>query len=277
MSTHDSDGIDEALQGVTHLALSTAARVGEQMARRLAQESRDAQARSEQAARESAARLQAEREAARAALAPVHHDRWWDTAAAEDVTEAYTTAMAWRDLDPLAARAAERIVEQARTRHGVDLDVRPVGLTELRAEADAREERTRAGAERAEAVELLAGADALDSYAELERERRAGAEGDQDPLEVGSGREETEEQTAREQRAQAGLAYDSAKRREALAHDIDGIENPVAVDARVRADVAQGRPATDAVAGHPGRAPKARRTKTKSQAARAAGRGAQSR
>ena len=102
MSTQDSDGIDEALQGVTNVAMTAAARMGEQLARMREQQAREAQARSEQAAREYAARMTAERGAARASLSPVHRPEWWDTATAEDVTKAYTTAKAWSEVDPEA-------------------------------------------------------------------------------------------------------------------------------------------------------------------------------
>ena len=111
MSTQDSDGIDEALQGVTHVAMTAAARMGEQLARMREQQAREAQARSEQAAREYAARMTAERGAALAFLSPVHRPEWWDTATAEDVTKAYTTAKAWSEVDPEAVRAEQRIVE----------------------------------------------------------------------------------------------------------------------------------------------------------------------
>lgn len=416
MSMHDSDGIDEALQGVTQIALTTAGRMGEQMARLRERQAREAQARSEQAARENAERMRAEREAARAALAPVHRDQWWDTATAEDVTRAYQTATAWRDVDPQAARAEARIVEQARARHGIDLreqptmrpepqvrpdwlerheasrsraaeyltkplpapseevrqemvamlqgarreDVLELGRTavgpewdnivrerpeaillatraaaevrvdprsesadaatevlhaiyrkgaqgsvpeqmaqHLRAElssisdpsqisaaldrveqaaTEAREQRTKAGSERAEAAGLLAGADALDAHAELEHEREHQAqevEGDGPGLHAHH--EGGAALTADERRDQAGHAYDSAERREAMAKGLDHVENRGAVNARVRSDVAQGRPATDAVSSAPGRAPKARKAKSSAQTARTAQRTGQSR
>lgn len=248
MSTQDSDGIDEALQGVTHVAMTAAARMGEQLARMHEQQAREAQARSEQAAREQAARMSAERDAARAALAPVHRPEWWDTAQAEDVTKAYTTAKAWSEVDPEAVRAEQRIVEEVRNRFGVDVerDGSPARVAEAldRAE-DARhaatEQRGAAGAETAEAVGLMIGADAADRRAEQEAARQREAE------DRGDG--------------EAGTVYDSAERREAMAEGLDHIENRAAVDARVRSDVAQGRPAAEAVAHAPGKAPTARRAR----------------
>ena len=111
MSTQDSDGIDEALQGVTHVALTAAARIGEQHARIREQHARDAQASSQQTAREHAARMAAEREAARASLTVVHRPQWWDTAPPGDITNAYQTAKAWNQIDPEAVRAEQRIIQ----------------------------------------------------------------------------------------------------------------------------------------------------------------------
>ena len=73
------------------------------------------------------------------------------------------------------------------------------------------------------------------------------------------------------------LAAPVAERREAMAQGLDHIENRAAVDARVRSDVAQGRPAAEAVANPPGRAPKARKTKGNPETARAVQRAGQSR
>ena len=258
MSTHDSDGIDEALQGVTQIALTTAGRMGEQMARLRERQAREAQARSEQAAREHAERMSAEQEAARAALAPVHRDQWWEAATPEDVTRAYRTARAWRDVDPQAAHAESRIIEQAQARHGVTVS----------------EQRTKAASERAEAAGLLAGADGVDALAEVENEREHQAQerGD-DVAGLHADHEATAHDTAHEQRDQAGYAYDSAERRTAMANKLDHIDNLDAVDARVRSDVAQGRPATEAVSSGARPASRARKTKGSPQAARTHQRG----
>lgn len=277
MSTQESDGIDEALQGVTHVAMTAAGRMGEQVARLREEQARTAQAGSEQAAREQAARLSAERDAARASLAPVHRPEWWDSAQAEDVTKAYQTAKAWSDIDPEAVRAEQRIVEEARNRYGVDVtrDDGPGGVGEAidraeQARGRATDERTTAGSETAEAVGLMARADAADERAEMEAERERSAEGRGDVEEGTQHASEADKQehSADELHRGAGHAYDSAERRETMAEGLDHVENRAAVDARVRSDVAQGRPATDATAHAPGRAPKARKTTATPQAAR---------
>lgn len=322
MSTQESDGVDEALQGVTQVAMTMAARVGEQMARAREQQARQAQAGSEQAARENAARMTAEREAARAALATVHRPQWWDSATAEDVTKAYTTATAWRGVDQEAVRAEQRITDEVRGRYGIDLTrgAEPAEVAEAierahRTRGLTDEERTDATGDRAEAAALLATADATDRAAEgNQRAREAAANPDnQRPMTFPEAREwavenkrddllqgfstdmrdvdtsdgrrsaqrgfvrAVEGARASELREDAGPAYDSAERREAMAASLDHLGNPAVVDARMRSDVAQGRPATEAVTSSPARTPKARKTKGRAQAARAAHRNDRSR
>ena len=311
MSTHDSDGIDEALLGVTHVAMTAAARIGEQLARMREQQACDAQAHSEQAAREQAARMTAEREAARASLASVHRPEWWDNAQAEDITKAYTTARAWSEVDPEAVRAEQRIVEEVRNRFGVDARAgEPASVAEAIERAEiardrAAEERTGASGDRAEAVGLMAAADATDRSVEDVEERltrlisgadRADFDAERlddadNPVSAAQLRQQAQEwreeadalaqesglSSIFDPEAEAGQAYDSAERREAMAQGFDHIENRAAVDARVRSDVAQGRPVTDAVANAPGHAPKARKTKGTPQPARKVQRAGQTR
>lgn len=266
MSMHEGDGIDEALEGVTQMALSAAARIGEQHARMREQRARDAQARSEQAAREQAERMAAERSAAAASLAAVQRREWWDTAAAEEVTKAYETARAWSGSDPEAARAEQRIREEVRARYGVEV---PAGDAAGVAEAMDRAERARNAAEgergegqrdQAEAVGLMARADAVDQQAEAERREHPDGTA-----------------VAGELLEEGALAYDSAERREAMAEGLDHIENRAAVDARVRADVAQGRPPAEAVANAPSQAPRARKSRSGPQTAQKVQRAGQSR
>lgn len=263
MSMHEGDGIDEALEGVTQMALSAAARLGEQHARRREQQAREAQARSEQAAREQAERMAAERSAAGASLAAVHRREWWDTAGAEEVTKVYETARAWSGSDPEAVRAEQRIREEVRARYGVEVPTGgdPAGV----AEAMDRAERARNAAEgergedqrdQAEAVSLMARAAAVDQEAEAER-----------------GEDPDGPAVAEELGAEGGLAYDSAERRDAMAEGLDHLANRAAVDARVRADVAQGRPAADAVAAGPAQAPRARKGRKGPQTAQKVQRG----
>lgn len=297
MSTVDSDGIDEVLQGVTQVALTAAARMGEQLARARQQAARDAQVGSEHAAAEYAARVRAERAAAHAALAPVHRADWWDAATSQDVTRAMETAAAWRQTDPEAERAHARIVEEARARFGVELDAErgrdgqqdrgageqgagqqqraeegtETAAAQLVLTADEEAARARsvaifrddfgmgqeeaeeladkqvrnrraaaaernANADRAEAVGLMVRADVLDRVGEAGGAGTDGHVAGVDELHPGS-----------------EAAWDSAERRAALAASLDQVENRAAVEARLTADLSQGRPATEVVKRGPGR------------------------
>jgi len=72
---------------------------------------------------------------------------------------------------------------------------------------------------------------------------------------------EQREAVADHLRKDGRTVYDTAERRYSTANELEaqGIESTV-VATRMRADVSQGRPATEAVKGR-GKAPKARRTK----------------
>lgn len=67
------------------------------------------------------------------------------------------------------------------------------------------------------------------------------------------------------------VAYDSADRRRAMADGMEGKASAAAVDARVTADVAQAKPATESTRMNNGRAAKAR--PNRSQASREAQKG----
>lgn len=249
----ESDGVDEALVGLTNVVLTAASRVGEQLARAREQELRAAQARSEASARALQERFLAERAAARASLAVVHRDDWWSTATREEVVNSYTTARAWSHVDEQAARAEERITYEVQQRYGVDVrDVEgrePGALGAAlqdaeRVRAEAAEQRGTGAQEQGEAAGVMAAADAVDAAAAADQS---------EPGEVGQ---------AEQLRESGEQLYDSAERREEMAAGMDGVADRETVAARVRADVAQGRPASEAVNRPPARAPKARRSRT---------------
>ncbi len=224
-----TDGVEEALQATLRVALTVAGRVAERIAREREQQLRDAQASSEQEARELQGRLDAERRAARAALAPVEGADWWDRAQPQQIAEAWETANSWKDLDPDAQRAVDRIEHEVRDRYAID--VRDLGAdpAAVRAALEQRaQSRGQAAGEQAEAASILA---------------------------AGSGVEEPEQQQA--EQASEPL-YDSAERRAELASALEQVADVEAVDARVLADVNQGRPAAEAVTAAPGRGGKAR-------------------
>lgn len=165
----EHDGVDEALSNSLRTALMAAGQIGAQLARVRENQLRHAEASSAQAARELQSRLDVERLAARAELAVVNRNEWWDAASADDITGAWQTANAWRMLDPDVERAASRIESEVAARWGLDAretGARPDQVREqlqriLEAHAAAKDERAQAKRAEAEAIELLLLADGM--------------------------------------------------------------------------------------------------------------------
>ncbi|MBT2565079.1 hypothetical protein J7I84_00960 [Arthrobacter sp. ISL-85] len=245
----ESDGIEEAIEGMSSVGLTVAGRLGEQLARAREQELRRVQTVEEQQARELQARYDAERAAARAQLAPVMDNRWWDTASGRDIERVHETATAWKDYDPAARDAAEAVRDRVQRRYGLDVDnlgADEASVAEALAKGErdrdqAQNERTAGRDENTQAVQLLAEADRED------RDR------EQDVTE--------ENQRPESLAEEADLKYDSAKRRQELATSLENVADREAVQARLSADQDQGTPPSAAVAKGPGRNPKARKTR----------------
>src|SRR4051794_17533705 len=155
------DGINEALTGALRVALTAGAQVAEQLARSREQAARAARAAGEHEARELQARLQAERAAARAALAPVAREEWSQRADVDEIARAWETAETWREHDPDARQAAERIRDQLRDRYGIDSNDLRADDGAVRAALAARERGSHEREEH-EAAALLAGAERAD-------------------------------------------------------------------------------------------------------------------
>lgn len=237
----EPDGIDDAFESTLRVGLTAAGRMAERAARAREAQMRDAQAASEQEARELAGRLQAERGAARAALVPVTRDEWWTNAQPQEISQAWETAVQWRDRDPQAANAAEHMRGQLRDRYGVDVDnlaANPGAVSE------ALERRER---------ELQAAA-TQDSSAARDQAEAQLLLRDSDQA-----RQDDEPQHAAAEHDHAEALYDSAERRRDLAAGLDGVADEQTVEARVIADTHQGRPAREAVAQAPQAAPNAKR------------------
>ena len=118
----ESDGIGEAFDGQMRVALTVATQMAERFARLREELARNAQARTEQQTKELQVRFDAERNAARASLAPVQHQEWWNIAEIDDIATAYETADAWRTVDPDIARTSDRMREELRGRYGIDVN-----------------------------------------------------------------------------------------------------------------------------------------------------------
>ncbi|MDR6689006.1 hypothetical protein J2Y41_004606 [Arthrobacter sp. 1088] len=168
----ESDGMDDVVDGGLRQSLMIASRIAETLARERQESERRQEHLDSQAAHEAQARLAAERSAARAALAPVEKDQWWDKAQASDIATAHTVAEAWKAHDPTALEASERIREEVLTRYGIDThDVGTdaayleSGIQTITTEeaprgalALSQEEARKAAAEHQKAMQLLAAA-----------------------------------------------------------------------------------------------------------------------
>lgn len=143
--TETGDGIDESLTTTTTVALTAAARAGEQLARAREQSQRAAQARAEQSGQQLTARRAAEQQAAAAYFAAVSQPDYLEHASADDLSRAYREAAVWRESDPGAAHAEQLLAEQYRQRFGAH----PTPAQ---------------GSEQATTVALVAGADAADAH-----------------------------------------------------------------------------------------------------------------
>ncbi|MCQ9165490.1 hypothetical protein [Arthrobacter sp. STN4] len=245
----ESDGIEEAIEGMSRVALTVAGRLGEQLARAHETALRRAQAAEEQQARELQGRLDAERAGARAQLAPVMDNRWWDAASGRDIERVHETATAWKNHDPAARNAAATIKDQVQRRYGLDVDNLGADETSV-ATALAKAERDREKADKERGAGTEENAQAAQLLAEAARE-------DQDRQRAAV--EENDRPDAL--RDEAGLKYDSAERRKGLAASLEGVVDKEAVQARLSADQDQGTPPSAAVAKVSGKAPKARKTR----------------
>jgi colicin import membrane protein len=236
MHENEPDGINEALAGTLRVGLTLAGQLAERAARAREQAARQVQAASEQEARELRSRLDAERAAARTGLAPVFRDEWWQHAEPDDIARAWQTAQTWRELDPEAHRAADRIRSQVLERYGVDtrdLAADPAAVRDALLREAAWPGRGRAPAEAAEASALLMSADRADAA-------QIAVAGPNDHIDV-------------------DVHVTAPANREQLADALEGIADVEVVEARVVAATNQGRPAAEAVNSSPQRAPRARR------------------
>jgi hypothetical protein len=222
----EADGMDDAVDGAMRTGLMVAARIGEQLARMREQEQRTIAAAEEQRARELQERFDAQRAAARAQLAPVSREDWWDKATPEMIERVHETAAAWKAYDPEAAQASGKISEQVQSRYGIDVN--------------------NTGADEASVSAALARVQQACSLAESERTKATAARTDEavaGAVVAGANR-----QDKAAQKDQAQPAYDSPQRRQQLAESLEGKGDREAVNSRLLADTHQGTHPSAAVA-----------------------------
>jgi hypothetical protein len=265
----ETDGIEESIEGVTRVAVTAGSRIGEQLSRAIAERARELEAQALTEGRDLRDRFEAERAAAVADVRQVHGAEFWNQNDPQRIGQTFATARAWRDFEPEAREAEDRMKTELRERYGLNTDALngdPAKVQEwvARLEAErldrlAQEERRKEQDDRADAAVTLSEADRLDAeaarqeaslwkaYDEPERESR---ESDADALRGDAG----------EKRGESALQYDSAERRAATAHELQAKQiDGETVATRMRADVSQGRPAADATI--TGKAAKARKTR----------------
>lgn len=262
----ESDGVGEAFDGQMRVALTVATQMAERFARLREELARNAQARTEQQTKELQARFDAERNAARASLAPVQIQEWWNTAGVDDIATAYETADAWRTVDPDIAHTSDHMRQELADRYGIDvnnLDADPAAVREALSRAQqergiAAESRGQSGKDYAEAASLLAVADQFDRRAEeRDREDERTEHANEDPN-AGLSREELTGK-ADVARDDAAYAYDSAERRGSFAADMEksGVDSQLQ-KVRLVADRENATHPDAAVATRPGKQAKAR-------------------
>jgi hypothetical protein len=176
----ESDGMDDVLDGGLRQSLMMASRIAETLARRRQESQRQQEHQDAQAGHETQVRLAAERSAAHAALAPVEKEQWWDRAQPNDIATAHAVAEGWKNHDPAALTASEKIRQEVLTRYGIDTHdvgadaaylesaIRTITTEKARQDELARsqEETRKAAAEHEKAMQLLAAARAEELHAQ---------------------------------------------------------------------------------------------------------------
>lgn len=265
----EADEVVEEFVGQLRIALAGAAQMAEKFARLREDLARQQQARTEQQTRELRARFDAERDAARAAVAPAARAGWWQSASANDIADAYETAHAWEPVDAELAQSAEHMRDEIRDRYGLDvneLKADPTAVWEVmerteRERADAAQERGESVEDLSAGVVFMETADRLDREGDrLDRERDARdtadtALGDAEPaLSVpdGPGNGTPEHVEASANRDAGDVAYDSAERRGEFAASMerDGL-SPEFIRGRIAADQNQATHPREAAASRP--------------------------
>jgi colicin import membrane protein len=225
----EDDGMDDAVDGAMRTGLMVASRIGEQLARMREEEQRAIATAEEHRARQLQERFDAQCATARAQLAPVGREDWWDKATPEMIERVHETATAWKAYDPEAARAAEKIREQVQARYGIDVN--------------------NTGADEASVSEALTRAQHARLEAENERTKVSAARSGEavaGAVVAGANRQDTAAQ-----KTQAEPAYDSPERRQQLAESLEGKGDREAVNSRLLADKHQGTPARASVVQKP--------------------------
>jgi hypothetical protein len=230
MSTQP-DGVNDLLSRDLQAAMAVAGRWGEMMARQRAEQLRQRLMEQQHRRRELEERFEAERTVMRTELAPVDHDRFWETAKPEDIAAHYGLARQWEQHDEVARTARGRIESRVKERHGLSVE-------------DYLEERT----PESQSTDSVEKETAARETVDAQRDHAAAA---LNAAEAGRG-DLQDDTDARNAAVEAEELWDSGDRRAHLASRLmDALggteEGRDGVRARLAADRDQGTPPIDAV------------------------------
>lgn len=224
MTIHDSDGISEEVERQLQLAISAAALGARKVFASRHAALAAAYAHSNAHADQLCAQLDRDRVLASARLQPVFDRAWWQHATPAEVGEMWQETQQWRDFgDPATpavfAHAADRIQQETRERWQLDIrDVTALAYADNVTEHD-----------------QLTPSPAASADQQLTAEPAPISVNDSEPIAVPP-------DPALDER------YDTAERRERLRARMEAANVPDdAIQARLLADIAQGRPVADAV------------------------------
>ena len=243
-------GVEDEVEHAFRLGLATAAQLADRFARARQELARDAQRRSDDQYRQLEARFRAEGASAAARLSVVERPEWWNHATPQQIVSIYGLARQWRDDQPHAANAFDTIAQQVQDRFGIDVTSPDADANELRA-ALARVEIDRAAANNpaaaverpddlATAVAAVVRADQHDSALGATAEETASRDQGADATHT--------ESWAAQGSTESSRAYDTLDRRDATAARMrEAGLSEESIGVAMRADIAYGRPAAEAV------------------------------
>lgn len=114
------DGFDDVVERGMRQLLAAALQLAERVARVRQELIRNQQPGTQRANQEQLREVATDRANMQAALAPVEEFQWWNKASAEQIAGVYEAAEAWKDYDPIALQASERIRDEVKARYGID-------------------------------------------------------------------------------------------------------------------------------------------------------------
>jgi hypothetical protein len=189
--------------------------------------------------------MEADKAVAVAHLRYVYDSRWWDNAGYEEIANTFTLAYAWAGQSEQAKQAQDRMKDELRARHNLDvneLDEKdPDALKNALGERfDAAQKQADANKETQEAATLTAAANVVDQAATTE--------------EAASDHGASEDS----ERDRPEFDYDTAERRQQFADDLiaSGVDPEIA-QGRVLADAGRAEPVSSSIGRARRRGPRA--------------------